>query len=152
MFRKIFLTNINWKQPGLLFITVMMEAVRTSETSVHSETTRRYIPEDSFLTTTFVIGLAYCVVQALLQVRCPSGVPSKCPNDLLFLKSIPNRKGPEGAIRKSRRTIGCVTEFVVEWSTLLRILDVPDHIWARRPTILTEGFRGFPQSPSQMLR
>jgi hypothetical protein len=36
-----------------------MEAVRTSETSVHSETTRRYIPEDSFLTTTFVIGVAF---------------------------------------------------------------------------------------------
>jgi hypothetical protein len=33
-------------------IALMMEAVRTSETSVHSnETTRRYIPEDSKLHT-----------------------------------------------------------------------------------------------------
>jgi hypothetical protein len=30
-------------------ITLMMEAVRTSETSVYSETTRRYIPEGSNL-------------------------------------------------------------------------------------------------------
>jgi hypothetical protein len=28
-------------------ITLVMEAVRTSETSVYSETTRRYIPEGS---------------------------------------------------------------------------------------------------------
>jgi hypothetical protein len=33
------------------FITLMMEAVRTSETSVYSETTRLYIPEGSHLHT-----------------------------------------------------------------------------------------------------
>jgi hypothetical protein len=32
-------------------IALMMEAVRTSETSVYSETTRRYIPEGSNLHT-----------------------------------------------------------------------------------------------------
>jgi hypothetical protein len=32
-------------------ITVMMEAVRTSETSVYSKATRRYIPEGSHLHT-----------------------------------------------------------------------------------------------------
>jgi hypothetical protein len=31
------------------FIVLMMEAVRTSEMSFYSETTRRYIPEDSNL-------------------------------------------------------------------------------------------------------
>jgi hypothetical protein len=31
------------------FIALMMEAVRTSETPVYSETTRRYIPEGSNL-------------------------------------------------------------------------------------------------------
>jgi hypothetical protein len=34
-----------------LFITLMMEVVRTSETSVYSETTRRYIPEGYHLRT-----------------------------------------------------------------------------------------------------
>jgi hypothetical protein len=34
-----------------VFITLMMEAVCTSETSVYSETTRHYIPEGSLIFT-----------------------------------------------------------------------------------------------------
>jgi hypothetical protein len=33
------------------FSTLKMEAIRSSETSVHTRSTRRHIPEDSFLLT-----------------------------------------------------------------------------------------------------
>jgi hypothetical protein len=36
-------------------ITLMMEAVYISETTVYSETTRRYIPEGSYLRIVFVV-------------------------------------------------------------------------------------------------
>jgi hypothetical protein len=40
----------------------MMDTLSTSETSVYSENTWRYVPEDSHLEATIVLGVALCYV------------------------------------------------------------------------------------------
>jgi hypothetical protein len=47
---------LHHQDDSLIFIVLMMEAIRTSETSVYFKTTRCYIPEDSKLYDTSV----YC--------------------------------------------------------------------------------------------
>jgi hypothetical protein len=50
------------------FIALMMDAVRTSESSVYSDTTQRYIPEDSELHTRSRENLKYHKMKLMQEI------------------------------------------------------------------------------------
>jgi hypothetical protein len=74
------------------FSTLKMEAIRSSETSVHTRTTRRHIPEDSILQAHHHEKLKSYILQLHYTAKCQYNKIMQVTNHIHYNKIILHRK------------------------------------------------------------